>query len=322
MKGTRKKANNIDRKRARQQAIQKKEAELKKQIFFDPTYDTVFKKIFEKMQTLVHFLNAVLHLEGGKQFVYAEPLKPTINLSTPSQKQKITRFDVHARTKDGQFIDIEMQRAGHEDLLDRVELYSALLTINAKIVMDSETPQEQRVKHPYHMPDVYSIWICNFDVKFCETYHEEIALFRCSDLEKSNPLPIYPKKRYIIIDLTKYAPKKNPSTESEWIKLFKTMPKAKRTPKGKDGILHDVYERLKISNATGKFIRKVATDMVTKEEISTRLWTARREGLAEGEAKGEMKANKRFAARDKKIAKFLRANGVSAKLLTAALAIK
>ncbi|MBQ3778731.1 MAG: hypothetical protein II835_11780 [Fibrobacter sp.] len=54
--------------------------------------------------------------------------------------------------------------------------------------------------------------------------------------------------------------------------------------------------------------------MVTKEEISTRMGTARREG--------EAKANKKFAARDKKIAKFLRANGVSAKLLNAALAIK
>ena len=74
--------------------------------------------------------------------------------------------------------------------------------------------------------------------------------------------------------------------------------------------------------------------MVTKEEISTRMGTARREGEAIGEARGEARgvakgeargiaiANKRFAARDKKIAKFLRANGVSAKLLNAALAIK
>lgn len=58
--------------------------------------------------------------------------------------------------------------------------------------------------------------------------------------------------------------------------------------------------------------------MVTKEEISTRMGTARREG----EAKGEAKMSKKIAARDKKIAKFLRANGVSAKLLNAALAIK
>ena len=58
--------------------------------------------------------------------------------------------------------------------------------------------------------------------------------------------------------------------------------------------------------------------MVTKEEISTRMGTARREG----EAIGEAKMSKKYAARDKKIAKFLRANGVSAKLLNAALAIK
>jgi hypothetical protein len=45
-------------------------------------------------------------------------------------------------------------------------------------------------------------------------------------------------------------------------------------------------------------------------------------GRAESEAKGEAKAKRKFAARDKKIAKFLQAHGVSAKLMTAALAIK
>ena len=57
-------------------------------------------------------------------------------------------------------------------------------------------------------------------------------------------------------------------------------------------------------------------------QISTRMGTARREGEARDVAKGEARANKKFAVRDKKIAKFLRANGVSAKLLNAALAIK
>ena len=98
------------------------------------------------------------------------------------------------------------------------------------------------------------------------------------DLETCKPLPIYPKKRYIIIDLTKYVPQKGNSLENKWIELFKTMPKAKRIPKGVDDVLKDVYECLKISNATSKFIKKVATYMVTKEEILTRLGTARREG--------------------------------------------
>ena len=45
-------------------------------------------------------------------------------------------------------------------------------------------------------------------------------------------------------------------------------------------------------------------------------------GMAKGMAKGEANANKKFAARNKKIAEFLRLNGVSRKLLNAALAIK
>ena len=45
-------------------------------------------------------------------------------------------------------------------------------------------------------------------------------------------------------------------------------------------------------------------------------------GKAKGIAEGEAKANKKFVARNKKIVAFLRANGVSRKLWTAALAIK
>ena len=48
------------------------------------------------------------------------------------------------------------------------------------------------------------------------------------------------------------------------------MPMAKRTPKGLDGIMDNVYERMKIKNATSNFVKKVATHMVTKEEIHTR----------------------------------------------------
>ena len=46
------------------------------------------------------------------------------------------------------------------------------------------------------------------------------------------------------------------------------------------------------------------------------------EGRAEGEAKGEAKVKRKFAARDKKIAKFLRSIGVSRKNISAAFAIE
>jgi len=157
----------------------------------------------------------------------------------------------------------------------------------------------------------------SFLVKF-GCYHEELALFRCSDMGNSNPLPVYPQERYIIIDLTKYAPQAEHSAENEWIELFKDMPTATRMPKGKSEVIENVYELMKVGNSTDEYIKKVATSMIDRDEFNACVSTARHEGFAEGEAK----VIKRFAARDKKIAKYLRSKGVSADILATALAIK
>ena len=131
-------------------------------------------------------------------------------------------------------------------------------------------------------------------------------------------MPIYPKKRYIVIDLTKYIPKKDNSPENEWIRLFKTMPLIKRAPKCKDEIIAEVYECMRIDKSTDEFITEVATNMIDRDEYNASISYARRIGREEGEAK----ANNKNAARDKKIEKFLRSKGVSPKILAAALAIK
>ena len=58
--------------------------------------------------------------------------------------------------------------------------------------------------------------------------------------------------------------------------------------------------------------------MVTKEEIWTRLGTARREGAEKERKKNEAA----IAARDKKIAEFLQSIGVSKKNIATAFSIK
>ena len=90
-----------------------------------------------------------------------------------------------------------MQRAAQEDFLDRIELYSAMLSVNAKIAQINNATKNQLKSHPYLMPKVYSIWICCFDVEFCNNYREDFALYRASDVGKSGALPVYPGKRYI-----------------------------------------------------------------------------------------------------------------------------
>ena len=312
-----------NRKVSRQQAIRQKKAELKKQVFFDPTYDPAFKKIFKKDVNLIHFLNAILHLEGDQRITHIVRLKPTVHLEEHSKKKpKIVRFDIHAQTVDNEFIDVEIQRAVQEDFLDRIELYSAMLSVNAKLALINEASKRQLKEHPYLMPRVYSIWICKFNVDFCKHYREELALYRASDVGKLGALPIYPKKRYIIIDLTKYIPKKGNSPENEWIKLFKTMPYAKRVPKCKDEIIAEVYECMRIDKSTDEFITEVATNMIDRDEYNAGMSYAHRTGVEEGEARGVAKTTRKFAARDKKIEKFLRSKGVSPEILATALAIK
>ena len=59
-----------------------------------------------------------------------------------------------------------------------------------------------------------------------------------------------------------------------------------------------------------------------KEGLEAGRAEGRAEGLAEGRAEGEAKVTRKFAARDKKIAKYLRSKGVSPEILATALAIK
>ncbi len=304
---------------AKRWAVILQEAILRKQMFFDPTYDPVFKKVFEKKATLIHFLNAILHLEKGHEINRIETLKKNVKLSKAKDGVESVSFDVHACTADGSFIDVEMQRAEHEDFRDRVDLYSSLLAINAKITMDKDATPEQLADHPYQMPNVYSVWLCNFDVDFCKSYREELGTFRFTDLGDKNALPVFPKKRYIIIDITKFVPGKGNTLEQQWMELFKLMPKAKRIPANIDKVLKDVYELLLVKHSPKRFIAKVARDMVDKREISTRLGTARREGIAEGEARGIVKGEAKGIAA---VLKLLRSKHVSPDLLAAVQALK
>ena len=307
---------------AKRLEILRQEAILRKQTFFDPTYDPVFKKIFEKRATLIHFLNAILHFEKDHEITHIEPIKRSVKLSTPSEDDETIRFDIHARTADGRFVNIEMQRAELDDFLDRIELYSSLLAINAKIIMDREVGKETRDARPYRMPTVYSVWLCNFDVPFCKGYREELGIFRFSDLGDKKALPVYKKKRYIVVDITKFTPGKGNAKERQWLELFKLMPTAKGIPANVDSVVKDVYERLLVSRSPKRFIAKVAKDMIDKRELSALMGTAHRKGVEEGAEAERAKNETANAARDSQRAEYLRSQNIPENVISAMLAIK
>ncbi len=75
-------------------------------MFFDPTYDVVFKKLFSRDETLIHFLNTVLRLRGRNRIKSIVRRKPAIVLTSKIGREEV-RFDIHAKLGSGKFIDLE-----------------------------------------------------------------------------------------------------------------------------------------------------------------------------------------------------------------------
>ena len=142
------------------------------------------------------------------------------------------------------------------------------------------------------------------------------------------------------------------SHEDFWLKLLRKGPL--EVVGTRDSLLTKALERLRVSNVKPKFLKNMektmfdtnadrailADEMLKAEAKAMRRGMKRglekgmekgmEKGLAQGIEKGMQKglkqgakqAKAKFAARDKKIEKFLRSKGVSPELLTAALAIK
>ena len=189
--------------------------------YLDPNYDPAFRALLCEKEALQSFLDAILHLEEGRriktlEFTFQDPME----FRTPEPKTVI--FDVHAWTEDNRCLDIELQRAKHSFFVDRVLLYSAFLAIKGKQKMDASPeyaalPENERKRRRYQLPEVISIWICNFTPipERDAPYHDSWSVY--SDYEVSNfrepAKPISDKIRYIVVDLPKYA-KANPKVNS------------------------------------------------------------------------------------------------------------
>jgi hypothetical protein len=115
--------------------------------------------------------------------------------------------------------------------------------------------------------------------------------------------------------------KKIGTREDYWLKLLSQGPL--EVPETSDPIFANARNRLRVSRIKPELLKameaKMFDDKHVREAIEAEAYL---KGEAKGIAEGEAKANKKFVARNKKIVEFLRANGVSRKLLTAALALK
>ena len=176
----------------------------------------------------MNFLNAILHFEGDnaiQSLTYMVQQDELFRLPEPYR----VKVDIGARTKAGKRIDVEMQKLKLNYYVDWMIIYNAFLLLRAKNDYNKEIgfrnlPNAQKKKYRYKLPEIYSIWIMDHPVYFMENvYRDEVALYNLSSVSKNGCVPISTKKKYIIVDLTKFDKSKDrlETDEDRWLYILK-----------------------------------------------------------------------------------------------------
>lgn len=263
---------------------------LKSRTFLDPTNDVGFKEIFRFKSLLKNFLNSLRHRTGCNLIVNLEMTYPEVadNLITLG----LVRFDVRARTENRAEFNIEMQRATHRFLEDRMLLYNAALMIHGKRELDLaeklKSMGKKRKLDRYEIPSVVSIWICNFKLTKFKDYADCIGLyseneFRRALNEKRLPLSANGKEKCITIELPKFNKSlaQLKTDEDRWLYALKNMSSETQVPQLGNRYVEAAYEKLRVGK-NPKLLKRMAENMVTEAEIETRMKDGERRGKTMG----------------------------------------
>ena len=322
----------------------------KGQMYLDPTYDPAFKALFDSEDALKDFLDGVLGLEGENKIKTLRfNFDKALIFRVPQEKKVV--FDIFATTNNNRFFNIEMQRLESNFFIDRTILYKAFHIIKGRKEMElseefKALSDDQKEYRRYELPECISVWICNFDLPDAKGeirdewgLYSDFALKRMLEENKA-AVPISKKNKYIFFSVPNF--KKSieevNGAVDKWLYLLNHAKDGNELPNFGSEIMEEAIGRIKVDKASKELLAAQEKFMTTKEDYES--WAAglvihaREKALAEGEAKGyaageakgaadERSRNETAnAARDKKIAEYLRSIGVSAEGVSTALAIK
>ena len=226
-----------------------------------------------------------------------------------------------------------MQNCSHSFILDRMQLYNAFLTLRGKYeynrseAFKSLSEEERRFRY-YEIPETVSIWFCNFPILNSEKIFKDFWSFYSENevninSETNKAQPLFTKNRYIIVDLPKFIKlrKGGISREDFWLRLISEGPL--EVPKSDDPIFSDAVERLRVSRVKPDFLNAMEATMGDEQHVREAIEAEYYlKGKADATANERAKNEAANAARDSKIADYLRSIGVSAEYVSAALSIK
>ncbi len=254
----------------------------KNKLFIDPRYDEAFKILFTDKKLLIYFLNSILKLENETEIKDID-YRPQENMTGFTDSVVSGRFDIIAKTQNGEYINIEIQQQKHAFWKDRVLLYNALLMLQAKKDWNDKQKTDHESKSHY-VPRVISIWVCDFKQGSTSHYHDEWMLYSKNEIEKgANALPATNGLSYIFLELPKFRKRLDEleTIEDKWLYLLKTAGELRSVPKMNDELLDLAYTRLRVDKQNQSTLLKLAKNMVTQAEINDCKTLALQEGRNE-----------------------------------------
>lgn len=258
-------------------------------VFVNPFTDFGFKKIFGEEASkphLIDFLNAIL---PSKAQIADLNFKNLEQLPASEDRRKAV-YDIYCQGVSGEYFIVELQKARQNYFKDRTIYYSTFP------IQD----QAKQGEWDYQLQAVYCIGVLNF--RFAETAKlEKHKVIHTIKLKNQQNQVFYDKLSFIYLEMPNF----NKSLEEletrldKWLYFIKNLGDLQSIPElFKDKVFTTAFETAKLANLDPTSREqyqqslKVLRDnySVMKTAIDDAVQEAREVALAEGEARGELKA--------------------------------
>jgi predicted transposase/invertase (TIGR01784 family) len=256
--------------------------ELEQSIYINPLTDFGFKKLFQKKELMIPFLNDVVRAD-----ITDIQYEPTEGLGSYPRERKAI-FDILCKTVEGEQFIVEMQLGEQTWFRDRALFYVVIeRSRNASHAIRRQAPRKKYWN--YELKTVYVVSILNFIVFKEEvaqnTVIERVKLYR----EKAKTL--YSEKlNMVFVELPKFRKKVDElqTNEDIWMYLLKHTYKMEVPPAEITGEIFKLFlEEAKKEYLTQEEMETYSKSLRQSYEIKDIANFARIEGLKEGEKRGE-----------------------------------